>query len=111
MLNPSLKSRLMEKFNRFSRILAGLIGYKISPLENKKRSNNKKTLKNAFFIKVIKNVKNVFYIYVNKYVRVDKLGVLSTIITIYRPTCTSKCAQSGPPIATSNVNILLQMQK
>jgi len=26
MLNPSLKSRFMEKFNRFSRILAGLVG-------------------------------------------------------------------------------------
>ena len=25
MLNPSLKSRFMEKFNRFSRILAGLV--------------------------------------------------------------------------------------
>src|SRR6218665_3675412 len=60
MLNPSLKSRFMEKFSRFSRILAGLVGYKNSPLENKKRSKNKKTLKNAFFIKIIKNVKNVF---------------------------------------------------
>jgi len=35
----------------------------MSPLENKKRSKNKKPLKNSFFIKLIKNVKNVFYIY------------------------------------------------
>src|SRR6218665_2533790 len=60
MLNPSLKSRFMEKFNRFSRILAGLVGSKISPLENKKRSKNKKTLKNAFFIKIIKKRKKRF---------------------------------------------------
>jgi len=39
MLNPSLKSRFMHEFGRFSRILAGLVGYKISPLENKKRSH------------------------------------------------------------------------
>jgi len=26
MLNPSLKSRFMEKFSRFSKILAGLVG-------------------------------------------------------------------------------------
>jgi len=26
MLNPSLKSRFMEEFSRFSRILAGLVG-------------------------------------------------------------------------------------
>jgi len=63
MLNPSLKSRFIEKFNRFSRILASLIGYKNSPLESKKRSKNKKALKNAFFVKIIKHVKNVFYIY------------------------------------------------
>ena len=53
MLNPSLKSRVMQEFSRFSRILAGLVGQKISPLENKKPSkkykkrvsykNNKKT--------------------------------------------------------------------
>jgi len=42
MLNPSLKSRFKEKFSRFSRILAGLVGYKISPLENKKPSKNRK---------------------------------------------------------------------
>jgi len=36
MLSPSLKSCVTEEFSRFSRILAGLVGYKISPLENKK---------------------------------------------------------------------------
>ena len=63
MLNPSLKSRFMEEFNRFSRILASLVGYKIYPLENKNVPKIK-NVKNAFFIKIIKNVKNVFYIYV-----------------------------------------------
>ena len=38
MLNPSLKSPFTQEFSRFSRILASLVGYKISPLENKKRS-------------------------------------------------------------------------
>jgi len=28
MLNPSLESRFMQEFSRFSRILAGLVGYK-----------------------------------------------------------------------------------
>jgi len=37
MLNPLLKSRFTQEFSRFSRILAGLEGYKISPLENKTR--------------------------------------------------------------------------
>jgi len=36
MLNPSPKSRFMQEFSRFSKILIGLVGYKISPLENKK---------------------------------------------------------------------------
>src|SRR6218665_3044003 len=46
-LNPAaLKSCfIMEEFSRFSRILADLVGYKISPLENKKGpKNGKKTL-------------------------------------------------------------------
>jgi len=38
MLIPSLESRYMQEFSRFSRILAGLVGLKILPLENKKRS-------------------------------------------------------------------------
>jgi len=38
LLNPSLKSRFMQEFGRFCRILAGLAGYKISLLECKKRS-------------------------------------------------------------------------
>ena len=38
MLNPSLKSRFMQEFGRFIRILAGLVRYKISPIENKKPS-------------------------------------------------------------------------
>jgi len=48
-LNASLKSRFMQEFNRLSRILAGLVGSKISPLENKKRSKKLKTLKSVFF--------------------------------------------------------------
>jgi len=32
----------MQEFSRFSRILAGLVVYTISPLENKKRSKNVK---------------------------------------------------------------------
>jgi len=35
MLNPSLKSRFMQKFSRFNRILAGLVGLQISQLKNK----------------------------------------------------------------------------
>jgi len=38
MLNPSLKSRFMQEFSRFSRILADLVGQKNSTLENKERS-------------------------------------------------------------------------
>jgi len=38
LLNPSLKSCFMQEFNRLCRILAGLEGYKILSLENKKRS-------------------------------------------------------------------------
>jgi len=38
MVNPSLKSRFMQEFSMFSRILAGLVGYKNLPVENKKRS-------------------------------------------------------------------------
>ena len=50
MLNPSLhENRFMQEFSRFSRVLVGLVGYKISPLENKKRSKNKKTLKARFY--------------------------------------------------------------
>ena len=40
MLNPSLKSRFMQEFSRFSRILAGLVGYRNAQLENKKRSKD-----------------------------------------------------------------------
>ena len=36
-LHPSPKSRFMQEFSWFSRILARLVGYKNSPLENKKR--------------------------------------------------------------------------
>jgi len=60
MLNPSLKSRFTQEF---SMILEVFVGLKVTPLKNKKRSKNKKTLKNAFFIKIIKEAKNVFYIY------------------------------------------------
>ena len=38
MLNPSLKSRFMQEFSKFIRILAGLVGCKISQLKIKKRS-------------------------------------------------------------------------
>ena len=58
MLNPSLRSRFMQEFNRFSRILAGLVGYKIYPLENKKKFQ--KNLKKRVFIKMINNVKTFF---------------------------------------------------
>jgi len=35
----------MQEFRRFGRILAGLVGYKIEPLENRKNvSKNKKTV-------------------------------------------------------------------
>jgi len=51
MLNLSLKSRFLQEFSRFSSILAGLVGEKISPLENKKTFQK---IKNAFFIKIIK---------------------------------------------------------
>jgi len=40
MLNPSLKSCFMQEFNRFSTILSGLVGYKISPQEDKKPSKH-----------------------------------------------------------------------
>src|SRR6218665_1535274 len=62
MLNPSLKSRYMEEFSRVSKILASVVGYKIYPLENKNVPKIK-NVKNAFFIKIINNVKNIFYIY------------------------------------------------
>jgi len=42
MLNPSLKCCFKQEFSRFSRILAGLAGYKISPQENKNVPENKK---------------------------------------------------------------------
>ena len=45
----------MYEFRRFSRIKKNF------PLESKKRSKNKKTLK--MYKKIIQNVKNVFYIY------------------------------------------------
>ena len=50
-LNPSLKSRFMQEFNRFNRILARLVEYKNSPLENKKTFQEIKDVKNAFFYK------------------------------------------------------------
>ena len=60
MLNPALKSRFMQEFSRFSRILAGFEGYKISSLENKNGQKIKKTLKTRFFIKIIKTLKTLF---------------------------------------------------
>ena len=54
MLNPSLESRFMQEF---SKILAG---YKNSPLENKKRSKNKKNLKTRFYKKNNKKRKKRF---------------------------------------------------
>jgi len=51
MLNPALKSRFMQEFSRFSRILAGLAIYKISSLENKKRSRKKNVKKRAYLLK------------------------------------------------------------
>jgi len=46
MLNPSLKSRLMQEFSRFSRILADLEGYKI-----KKVPKNTNVKKRVFYKK------------------------------------------------------------
>jgi len=53
MLNSSLKSRLMQEFSRFSRILAGLLGYKIRHYKIKNVTKIK-NVKNAFFRKIIK---------------------------------------------------------
>ena len=54
---PSFKSKVV-----LCKSLGGLVQFKKFPLENKKVPKIK-TLKNAFFIKIIKNVENVFYIY------------------------------------------------
>ena len=51
MLTPSLKSCFMQEFSRFSRILTGLEGYKILPLETKKHSKKWKNLKKRVFYK------------------------------------------------------------
>ena len=58
MLNPSLKSRFMQELSKFSRIFAGLEGYKISPLENKKRSKNNKKRKFASMVSDLGSYKN-----------------------------------------------------
>lgn len=50
MVNPSLKTCFTQEFTRFSRILVSLEGYKISTLENKNVTKNKRTLKNNFYI-------------------------------------------------------------
>jgi len=60
MLNPSLRSRFMQEFSRFSRTLTGLEGYKILPLENKKMFQKPKNLKKHVFIKIIKKRKKWF---------------------------------------------------
>src|SRR6218665_1118209 len=65
MLNPSRKSRFLEEFRKFCRI-------KKFSLENKKRSK----IKNVFFIKIIKNVKNVLHLW-NKSTLVSKLFFLA----------------------------------
>src|SRR6218665_2970904 len=70
MLNPSLKSRFMEKFSRFSRILTGLVGYKISPLENKKRSKNKNVKKRVFYKNNKKRKKRVLHLWFQQHLRV-----------------------------------------
>jgi len=49
MLNPSLKSRFMQEFSRFSRILAGLVGYRNAQLENKNVPKIKERLKAVFY--------------------------------------------------------------
>ena len=59
-LNPSLKSCFMQEFCRLSKILAGLDGYKISSLENKKRLKNKKNVKKRGFYKNNKKRKKTF---------------------------------------------------
>ena len=63
MLNPLRKSCSMQEFNKFGRILAGLIGsYEISPLWNKNVQNNK-NVKNGFLKKNKKTCKKRFYNY------------------------------------------------
>ena len=54
MLNSSLKNIVLYKN------LAGLVELEFWPLENKKRSKNKKPLKTRFFIKIIKKRKKSF---------------------------------------------------
>lgn len=64
MLNPSLHSRFVEEFSRFSNILAGSIGEKIIlHYKIKNVAKNKKSLKNAFLYKNNKKCKKRFYIY------------------------------------------------
>ena len=63
MLNPSLKSRFMQKFSRFSRILANFSRIKkISSLKNEKKTFNKNK-KASFYKKNNKKRKNLSYIY------------------------------------------------
>jgi len=58
MLNPSLKIRFRQEFSKFSRILEGLVGKKISPLENKKVQKN---VKKRVFYKNNKKRKKRFF--------------------------------------------------
>jgi len=90
MVNPSLKSRFMQGFGRFSRILAGSIGQKISPLEKKCSKN--KNVQNAFFIEIIKNKIKVFYIYTSIQGGLSKL----------KPSCLA----GGPWLAGSLSEVL-----
>src|SRR6218665_3465490 len=103
MLNPSLKSRFMDKFNRFSRILPGLVRYKISPLENKKRSKNK-NVKKRVFIKIIKNVKNVFYIYVLKCLMLFRFMQLPDLASSFQILLTLKSSTAGSDSEIRRVN-------
>src|SRR6218665_2198705 len=80
MLNASLKSCFMQEFGRFSIILAGLVGYKISPRENKNVQKNKKRV----FIKIIKKSKKPFYIYVC----IHHCYLLPCIVPLHTPSIT-----------------------
>jgi len=56
----------MQEFSRFSRLLAGLVGYEISPLKIKNVPKNKNVKKRVFFKKNNKKPTELFIIYSKK---------------------------------------------
>ena len=59
MLNPSLKSRFLQEFSRFSTISAGLVEEKILHWKIKNAAKNK-NVKKRVFMKIIKTQKTSF---------------------------------------------------